>query len=195
MENFISYFDILVKLVSVFASIAGILILINAVKRLRVTAITDLFHRFNDPDERTHRRKVYCLCKRLVNQSMDFSKLEKEDDNLSHIECVCNSLDWAGFLVKRNLLNKKDAIDLYGDSLIRSWVILRPWISVTREKRRSDRISLWSNFQWLQGEVAKIPRFVDWINAGVPIYTPDEIVTIDYETSSVIKTEPIKTSD
>ncbi|HEY59621.1 MAG TPA: hypothetical protein G4N92_02875 [Anaerolineae bacterium] len=159
-----------------------------AVKQLRISATTDLFHRFNNPTARTHRRQVYHLCKRLVglvDDKKDISKLEKEKGVLEHLECVCNSLDWAGLLVRRKLLNKKDAIDLYGDSLIRSWVALRHWIKITRERRRISRKLLWNNFQWLQGEAAKDDRFKDWVRDGVPIYTPTAIITIDYETSKV----------
>jgi hypothetical protein len=154
-----------------------------AINQLRTSATTDLFHRFNEPIMRTHRRKVYHLCKRLINEGEDFSQLENEKDVLEHIECVCNSLDWAGFLVKRGLLNRDDAIDLYGDSLIRSWVILKPWIEFTRTRRRGSSGWLWENFEWIQCEAIQDHRFTSWKKEGVPIYTPTAIVFIDYLTS------------
>ncbi|HCS40362.1 MAG TPA: hypothetical protein DIW44_12360 [Anaerolineaceae bacterium] len=179
------------QLIQGLASIIVLITAFVAVRQLRISATTDLFHRFNDPVARGHRRYVYHNCKSLVIDSGIVSKFEKDKDILEHLEAVSNSLDWAGLLVKRGLLNKKDAIDLYGDSLIRAWVILRPWIGYTRGRRRSSPSWLWNHFEWLQSEAAKDSRFHSWIHDGVPIYTPDAIITIDYLTSRVISEDPI----
>jgi hypothetical protein len=162
-----------------------------AVTQLRITATTGLFHQFNDPIERDHRRQIYHLCKRLTQESDNLSTWEQDKGILEHLEAVCNSLDWAGLLVRRRLLNKKDAIDLYGDSLIRSWVILSPWIKYTRDRRRSSHQWLWNHFEWLQSEAAKDHRFHSWIKDGVPIYTPSAIITIDYKTSHIKSEDPL----
>ncbi len=162
-----------------------------AVRQLRITATTDLFHRFNDPKARHHRRQIYHMCKKLVEERENISNWEKDENVLEHLEAVANSLDWAGLLVKRGLLNKKDAIDLYGDSLIRSWVILCPWIEYTRGRRRSSPEWLWSHFEWLHKEAAKDARFKTWIREGVPIYTPEAIITIDYNTHRVNNEDPL----
>lgn len=178
----------------VIQGLATILVLITAlvaVNQLRITATTDLYHRFNDPIVRNHRRQIYHLCKHLTEERENLSKWEKEKETLEHLESVCNSLDWAGLLVRRGLLNKRDAIDLYGDSLIRSWVILSPWIAYTRDRRRSSREWLWNHFEWLQGEASKDPRFRTWVKEGVPVYTPTCIITIDYKTSRVKSEDPI----
>ena len=172
----------------VLQGLATILVLITAtvaVRQMRISATTDLFHRFNDPKARNHRRQVYHLCKRLTEDRENLYTLEKEAVIFEHLESVCNSLDWAGLLVRRGLLNKKDAIDLYGDSLIRSWVILSPWIDYTRKRRRSSPSWLWYNFEWLQGEAVKDVRFRSWEHEGVPVYTPSAIIIIDYKTSRV----------
>lgn len=158
-------------------------------RQLRVSATTDLFHRFNDPEARKQRRWVYHNCRQLVDPQR-LAMCEREEDALSSLEAACNSLDWAGLLVRKKLLNKTDAIELYGDSLIRTWVILRRWVYHTRSKRSSPSW-LWSHFQQLASDAAKDNRFESWITEGVPIYTPTEIITLDFVSSAIIGIDPI----
>ncbi|MBL8098917.1 MAG: hypothetical protein JNK81_07025 [Anaerolineales bacterium] len=161
----------------------------TALTQLRVSAKTDLFHRFNDHDVRKHRRWVYEHCRQLT----DVTKLSvwaKDMESLRQLEAVCNSLDWAGLLVKNGLLRKSDAIDLYGDSLIRSWVALRPWVHHTRDRRNSPKW-LWSNFEELAEEASKDKRFESWMSDGVSIYTPSEIVTFNFKDSTIKSIDPI----
>ena len=184
IATFLVFISVVVAVIQLRITTKSVSIAIN---QLRTSATTDLFHRFNETKMRTHRRNVYMLCKKLTSTDEDFSNIENEEGILEDLECVCNSLDWAGFLVRRGLLNKEDAIDLYGDSLIRSWVILRHWVNYTRTRRRGSSGWLWENFEWLQGEAVKEHRFKSWKIDGVPIYLPDEIVYIDYENSLVIR--------
>ena len=151
--------------------------------QLRTSATTDLFHRFNQQAARDQRRWVYQNARGLI----DNERLPTWANNAEHLrplEDVCNSLDWAGLLVRKGLLNKQDAIDLYGDSLIRSWVALQRWITYTRQRRSSPEW-LWSHFEWLAREAAKEDRFSIWISEGVPVYTPHETYFFDFETSEV----------
>jgi hypothetical protein len=180
----------LAEVVQALATIGVLVTAWVAVRQLRVSATTDLFHRFNDPTARDHRRWVYHRCRELLDADT-VASWEKDDQKLEHLEAVCNSLDWAGLLARRGLLNSQDAIDLYGDSLIRSWVVLRRWIEYTRDRRRSSREWLWNNFENLHNRAAQDPRFRSWIREGVPIYTPSAIVTIDYSTSTVRGVDPI----
>ncbi len=189
--NVLTDLGLIGQIIQGIASVVILLTAFVAVRQLRISATTDLFHRFNDPQARSHRRNVYHMCKNLAEERNNISKWEKDNSILEHLESVSNSLDWAGLLVKRGLLNKQDAIDLYGDSLIRSWVILRPWIEYTRDRRRSSRAWLWNHFEWLQSEAARDSRFRSWIHEGVPIYTPTAIITIDYLTSRVKSEDPI----
>ncbi len=60
----------------------------------------------------------------------------------------------------------------------------------TRDKRDSERF-LWKKFEWLADEAIADERFKDWRENGVKIYTPAEIITLDYTTSDIRGSEPI----
>ena len=159
------------------------------IRQLRTSATTDLYHRFNNPVAREQRRWVYRNCRRLID-SEKLSEWAQRSDDLNNLEGVCNSLDWAGLLVRKKLLNKEDAVDLYGDSLIRCWVVLHPWIDHTR-KRRNSPVWLWKNFELLVKEAAKDSRFEYWIRDGVQVYDSTEKIRLDYKTSEIIDTLPL----
>lgn len=160
-----------------------------AVRQLRVQATTDLFHRFNDPNVRDQRRWVYHHCRELTDPD-NLPNWANDPPALANLEAVCNTLDWAGLLVKKGLLTKKDAIDLYGDSLVRSWVALRQWIHHTRDRRSSPKW-LWNHFEELALEAAHDERFHSWLSDGVPIYTAKAIITFEFDTSKVKSVDPI----
>jgi hypothetical protein len=122
------------------------------------------------------------------------SQWARSSDDLTCLEAVCNSLDWAGLLVQKGLLKKQDAIDLYGDSLVRSWVVLCPWIHHTRDVRSSPKW-LWQHFEWLAKAAADDDRFQSWMSDGVPIYTPTEIITFNFSNSQVKGINPLDSQD
>jgi hypothetical protein len=160
-----------------------------AITQLRIGATTDLFHRFNDPEARTQRRWVYHHCRDLTSPDK-LSEWARSPGDLAYLEAVCNSLDWAGLLVRKGLLKKEDAIDLYGDSLVRSWVILCRWICHTRDMRSSPKW-LWQHFEWLAQQAVQDSRFESWRSDGVPIYTPSEIITLDFASSTIEGVSPL----
>lgn len=163
-----------------------------AVRQLRISATTDLFHRFNEPKVRDQRRWVYQHSRELTNPD-NLPTWANDPEALANLEAVCNTLDWAGLLVKKGLLAKKDAIDLYGDSLIRAWVALRQWIHHTRDRRSSPKW-LWNHFEELALEAAKDKRFHSWMSDGVPVYTQTAIITFGFEKSEVKSVDPLPQS-
>ena len=181
--------EVLQAIAAVGVLIVGLWAALVAVRQLRISATTDLFHRFNDTTARDQRRWVYHNCRALTEPDK-LPTWAKDKAALANLEAVCNSLDWAGLLVRKGLLTRRDAIDLYGDSLVRSWTSLRPWIHHTRDRRSSPRW-LWNHFEWLALEAANDERFTSWMSDGVPVYTPEAILTFEFRNSKVKSVDPI----
>ncbi len=161
----------------------------NASNQLRISGTSDLFERFNRPDFRDMRRWVYSNTRQLINAE-SVSKWAKNDEHLKILETVCNSLELTAYLVKSNLVNKNDAIELYGDSIIRSWIILQKWV-VHRRKTNGAEKFLWPNFKWLADEAISSSFFDAWRKEGVLVYTETELLTINYKTSEIVGTTPL----
>jgi hypothetical protein len=192
LNDFATFAQILQAVTGFGVFIIGLWAARVAVRQLRISATTDLFHRFNEPKVRDQRRWVYQNARELTNPD-NLPSWANDPEALANLEAVCNTLDWAGLLVKKGLLTKKDAIDLYGDSLIRAWVALHQWIHHTRDRRSSPKW-LWNHFEELALEAAKDERFHSWLSDGVPIYTQTAIITFGFEKSEVKSVDPLPQS-
>jgi hypothetical protein len=161
----------------------------TSVAQTRISGTTDLFDRFNHSSALDTRRWVYHNCRKLVDPDQ-VSQWAKDLEDLNLLESICNSLDLAAYLVHKGLVDIDDAIELYGHSVIRCWVVLRPWVEHTRLRRESDE-SLWRHFEWLADQAIACERFLHWRKNGVAIYTASETVTFDYDTSQIRRADPI----
>lgn len=168
------------NLLLVFIAVSAGLV---AMRQLRIAATTDLFNRLSLPEAREQRRWVYHHCEELSDAGKA-SEWEKKPEVLDRLESVCTSFDWVGLSVQKGFLKEKDVIDLYGDSIIRLWVALRPWITHYRTTTGSSDW-LWENFKRLADEAIKEDQFKSWLSDGVPFFTPTKIVRLRFDTSSI----------
>ena len=155
----------------------------NANKNARFRGTADLFDRFNAPEARADRRWVYHSCKKLLNKEKLYL-LQLDSEHLDHLENACNYLDWVSLNIKNGLINEDDAISIYGDSFVRCWVILRPWIKFTQSER-SQIDSLWKNIEPFSNKVMNSESYKSWKENGIIIYTPYEKISVDYKTSEI----------
>jgi len=170
-------------IIAVWAAKVAIRQLSTSDSQARIKGTTDLFDRFNDQKARDARRWVYHNCLKL-RDSEQVSTLENDPVELELLENICNSLDLIALFVRNELIHQNDAIEIYGDSIIRCWVSLRPWIEYVRVERRQEGF-LWKNIEWLADEVISYESFDDWRNNGVTIYTPDKRIILDYHSSDI----------
>ncbi len=144
----------------------------------RVKGINNLFEKFNATSERDSRRWVYHNCKNIINLSIDPDP-KIALDNLNLMENLCNSLDLTASFIMKNLIHKEDAIEIYGDSIIRCWVVLGNWI-IEQQKKRGQKESLWINIGKLANEIIEHKNYKSWKKNGVKIYTLTETITFKY---------------
>ena len=155
-----------------------------AAGQLREVATTKLFNIFSDEKSREKRRWVYNNWENLIDETLVETWITKKVD-FDRLETVCLSLEWAGLLAERGLLHKKDAIALYGDSLIRTWTILKPWLLHMRKERQHDD-QMWAHFQSLAEEALNDSRYKDWKEKGIPIYKGNDVIRLDFNTSKPV---------
>ncbi|MBT5336499.1 MAG: hypothetical protein HOL47_07660 [Chloroflexi bacterium] len=145
----------------------------------RVNGINNIFEKFNAVSERDSRRWVYHNCENLMILIIEEDP-EEPLKNLNLIENLCNSLDLTSSFILKDLIHKEDAIEIYGDSIIRCWVVLGNWIMKQREKRGQKR-SLWMNIERLANEIIEHDNYSDWKKEGVKIYTLTDTITFEYK--------------
>jgi hypothetical protein len=182
-----SLFSQIVELLQAISNILLIIIAIwagiVAVRQLRISATTDLYNKLSSSEARDNRRWIYHNCEEITDVER-LNEWEKNPTDLDRLETLCTSLDWVGLSVRKGFLKKTDVIDLYGDSLIRLWVGLKPWILYYRRLTGSPEW-LWKDFEWLAGEAIKQDRFSSWLKEGVPFFTPTTMVRFEFKDSSV----------
>jgi hypothetical protein len=158
--------------------------------QMRIKGTTDLFDRFNDPKARSDRRWIYHHCLRLMDNEQ-VSTLGNNIEDLEILENVCNLLDKTALFVRHGLIYQNDAIEIYGDSIIRCWIILCPWVRHMRLERRQESW-LWENIEWLANQVIEHEKFDDWKKNGATIYTQDMEFVINYYTGEYISKKKIR---
>ena len=144
-------------------------------------------------DEEIRTGIYVCHCGLNIANAVDceaVAQWAKDLEDLNLLEGVCDSLNSTAYLVRKGLVNMDDAIELYGRSVIRCWVVLRPWVEHTRLRRESDEF-LWTHFEWLADQAVACERFRRWRKNGVAIYTASETVMFDYDTSQIRRADPI----
>jgi hypothetical protein len=178
--------SIFVVIITLSAGIIAYRQLRNANLQTRYKGTSDLFDRFNSKEQRDNRRFVYHNCEKYLKIDKDnFSEPFPKRKKLDRIENICNYFDWVSLNVKNHLMSESDAVNIYGDSFVRCWVILRPWIEYKREKYGQHN-TLWKNFEQFSDRVIETESYQQWKKEGVIIFIGEERKFIDYETSQEI---------
>jgi hypothetical protein len=97
-------------------------------------------------DVRLARRIVFT---RLQNKAPDMWS----EDEIQAAEKVCYTYDCVGIMARNKIVPAKYVADSWGDSLRRSWVILEPFVRLSRTQRSSAEF--WNEYEWLSLEAEK----------------------------------------
>lgn len=71
-------------------------------------------------------------------------------------ERVCNTYDSVGIMIRHGMLPVEYVADSWGDSLRRTWAILRPLVYTYRSERNAPEY--WNDYEYLAGEAAELAK-------------------------------------
>jgi hypothetical protein len=77
-------------------------------------------------------------------------------EHWSAAERVCHTYDSVGILVKQKMLPIEFIADSWGDSLRRTWEILKPFVEKKREEKNS--LEYWDDYEFLATEALKFQQ-------------------------------------
>lgn len=81
-----------------------------------------------------------------------------DDTSRRHAERVCQTYDSVGIMVKNGMIPVEYIADSWGDSLRRTWAILRPLVEDYRRKRNSGEY--WDDYEYLAREAERFQKLL-----------------------------------
>lgn len=142
--------SIALNAISVLILLVTAIILVRQISEMRratyATSYKAVYDMLQADDVRLARRIVFT---HLQNKAPD----TWSEDEIQAAEKVCCTYDCVGIMARNKIVPAKYVADNWGDSLRRSWLVLEPFVKLSRTQRNSGEF--WNEYEWLSLEAEK----------------------------------------